>query len=516
MKRTLFILSIVTVLLSGCYEDKGNYDYVDVNTVTIDVPESVTITLIDELTLDPKLTYSNPEDTEGFTFEWRENTNTISNERKLVYRPTKTGPTRLELYVRDRNGIGYRTVTSVTVNSPYKWGYAILADKGNASTLHFVGRNNDTGEFIPYPDQYNKLFPGAPLGTGPKKLSMTVIGSMDELIIFQDNEDLALHGFTLEKELSLREEFPSLSYPGGAKMIDGDYTLGLDVLLDDQGRIYTRPIDVGNILHYSYFIAEPKRFEKPGTFISQLIRSKAYACMSWMYDSGNNRLVALYSNSHPATGDSFRYGAELVISDEGNPEEFTSLNDLGEYRFVYSNFRMPYIGTLLCDYRNILKHSDGTYAVQSYRATRNATEVKLSNQIQQPFIGTGIVTDNTLYEMRSDGQYMFFAEGSKLYMVEFRTSGDTEIQYLTLLNDFGKRITVLQRGDNYTSAVNGHSIGIAVEGGTFYVLRTIDQMLISNDPWKEGKVLEMGNLGEVVDVIWKYGSTNSWFQDYSF
>lgn len=33
MKKNILLLAIITFVLSGCYEDKGNYDYKEVNDV---------------------------------------------------------------------------------------------------------------------------------------------------------------------------------------------------------------------------------------------------------------------------------------------------------------------------------------------------------------------------------------------------------------------------------------------------------------------------------------------------
>ena len=57
MRKRTGILGMAALLLAGCYDDKGNYDYRDIN-------EIVTISFSpapDEITMDSVYTYSYPQ-----------------------------------------------------------------------------------------------------------------------------------------------------------------------------------------------------------------------------------------------------------------------------------------------------------------------------------------------------------------------------------------------------------------------------------------------------------------------
>lgn len=65
MKEKVFILYIGMILLvGGCYDDKGNYDYTDIGDITITGIENsyTAIALAKKLEIKPTVTSKNPED----------------------------------------------------------------------------------------------------------------------------------------------------------------------------------------------------------------------------------------------------------------------------------------------------------------------------------------------------------------------------------------------------------------------------------------------------------------------
>ena len=64
MKEKVFILYIGMILLvGGCYDDKGNYDYTDIGDITITGIENsyTAIALAKKLEIKPTVTSKNPE-----------------------------------------------------------------------------------------------------------------------------------------------------------------------------------------------------------------------------------------------------------------------------------------------------------------------------------------------------------------------------------------------------------------------------------------------------------------------
>ena len=148
MRKTIIFWGIVcSWLLSGCYEDKGNYDYIEVNEVTVTVKPANTYTIYgylgEELTVVPELTFQNPSDTLEFDYAWKLDTTVISRERVLKYtHEGKCAIYSLNLFVTDRkSGQVYydRNGVALQIDSPYKYGFVLLAEKSDGTTeLHFL------------------------------------------------------------------------------------------------------------------------------------------------------------------------------------------------------------------------------------------------------------------------------------------------------------------------------------------------------------------------------------------
>ena len=74
MRKVYILLAVMSLMISGCTEDKGNYDYVPVNEVTFDnINEEYSVLInFTVLDIDPVLKMSegvNP-DADRFKYEW--------------------------------------------------------------------------------------------------------------------------------------------------------------------------------------------------------------------------------------------------------------------------------------------------------------------------------------------------------------------------------------------------------------------------------------------------------------
>ena len=73
MKRLFYI--VIGLLLAACYEDKGNYDYQEVNALTISLKDLYPVHLTDTVfTLDPDLSQSLLKDEDNLEFMWLHST----------------------------------------------------------------------------------------------------------------------------------------------------------------------------------------------------------------------------------------------------------------------------------------------------------------------------------------------------------------------------------------------------------------------------------------------------------
>ena len=107
MKIRIVIIALWASLLAACYEDKGNYDLVDYNKITITTVASetkTTVVLGESVKITPKITWKYPErDTteNAFDYTWIHTWggDTIAKTRVLEYTPDECGNFPCYLYV---------------------------------------------------------------------------------------------------------------------------------------------------------------------------------------------------------------------------------------------------------------------------------------------------------------------------------------------------------------------------------------------------------------------------------
>lgn len=154
MKKVLYIL--LGILFIACYDDKGSYNYHDINETTIEgIDGSYNVTMgVTTLKIDPKIsmTMADPEDTTRFRYEWRANvaynsTILLGTTRTLDY-PVKLDPRSYTLYFRviDRQTDLVTVATaSLNVGAPYSRGILMIGEnqKGEVD-VQMLAMNTDT------------------------------------------------------------------------------------------------------------------------------------------------------------------------------------------------------------------------------------------------------------------------------------------------------------------------------------------------------------------------------------
>ena len=70
MRRLIYIL--VLLLFVSCYDDKGNYDYEDINTVAVELDELYSVRLDKDttLTIVPRLSQLLQKDDKNLSYVW--------------------------------------------------------------------------------------------------------------------------------------------------------------------------------------------------------------------------------------------------------------------------------------------------------------------------------------------------------------------------------------------------------------------------------------------------------------
>lgn len=128
---------VLVLLLFGCAEDKGNYDYTLINEVMIDgIASSYTVELGGALRIEPSIT-SLDELTADLAYSWSIEGNEISTDKVLdvVLPPLDYGVHLCALTIVDNvSKMQYRETFNIEVVNPFNWGYYFFTRAEDGST----------------------------------------------------------------------------------------------------------------------------------------------------------------------------------------------------------------------------------------------------------------------------------------------------------------------------------------------------------------------------------------------
>jgi hypothetical protein len=164
MKHTCLITAsaLATLLLWACINDKGNYEYHDVNSITIsginNVNESYLVPSGEYLNITPTLKFSVSEEQDSYRYEWHQmgsavpyqSVRLLSTERNLSLKidgsMSNAGRYYLMYCVTNlATGVRYDHVFMVTVQNRRSQGYIVLHEQsGGSFDLDLVARYGDS------------------------------------------------------------------------------------------------------------------------------------------------------------------------------------------------------------------------------------------------------------------------------------------------------------------------------------------------------------------------------------
>lgn len=126
-------------LLAGCYEDKGNYDYIEIGSVKIDnVEESYTFQKYQTLPVEPIITVDKIDE-KKLEFQWEVNGKVISTERVLAYEVMENfrpEPYICRLIVTNKtNDSKFTKQFNLMVVTPFYKGLTILSKVENEEAM---------------------------------------------------------------------------------------------------------------------------------------------------------------------------------------------------------------------------------------------------------------------------------------------------------------------------------------------------------------------------------------------
>lgn len=159
MKLNIYPLAAVlalSLLTGSCAEDSGNYDYKNINEVTIGTISSQLCEAGSHLTINPTIAVVD-ESSINLSYSWTIGTEEVSTERNLdIDLPTLSyGEHLCALTIKDKDtGMQYRQTFTITIANPFNYGYYFLTRKDDGATemayIQAKDEDNSTIEDVKY------------------------------------------------------------------------------------------------------------------------------------------------------------------------------------------------------------------------------------------------------------------------------------------------------------------------------------------------------------------------------
>lgn len=159
------------LLQTGCYDDKGDYDYHDVNTMEVVIPETklrMPKEAAVEVSITPEISQTLEQNEENLVFQWKllnpdgtlgssrlsDYTNySVGKECKITVEPNESDNIGLMLVVSDkRNGTAWYQTGQVTIIKPLNPCWFVLQEKENKGLLAAI-EGTPEGYYV-YPDVF--------------------------------------------------------------------------------------------------------------------------------------------------------------------------------------------------------------------------------------------------------------------------------------------------------------------------------------------------------------------------
>lgn len=431
--HTGIILCFLASIFSSCYEDKGNYNYHEVDEVTIDTAglgflQTYVISRFDRLQLSPNI-YMNGELVNDNTnapldYLWTIYTNTTSansdytvdtlgHKRVLdaeISRPAGTYNIRLTVTNRNDDIQSYLTIPC-NIEETITAGWMLFYERADMPGTSDVGLvvNPWVKKNIIQNKEFWNLYGASnnqPLQGKPVRILHTVVSISNDFVIMVTDQDMAgVDQSTFNKALSFENFFFNapdkcqISYYG-----TGGIAQRAELLINDN-QIYTT---TWNALSRDNFFGVAKT-GKHGELApwSSDVRSFNYDCV--VYDQTNKKFLCV--NRNDITLSSFAGQDMTACSFDVNDVGMTLL--MGDW------------GRNYYDYLLMQKDNERYLAIANFNgSTASSQNIGLSmyNISNSPEI-----KDACTMAASYSGEYVLYGAGSKVYNLKYNSSSEAEV-----------------------------------------------------------------------------------------
>ena len=457
MRRLIYILIILSI--ASCYEDKGNYDYENINTLDVTMDEIYTVRVdrdtIIEIT--PRLSQSLADNESRLKYTWlhsdinhnfyslalvfETDLDTVGTEKTLRFHvnPEAEDLTykhyfRVNVY-DESTGIEYPVNTTIELTKPYDGAWMVLHEKNGRAKLgsvEYIGGNIVTEEDT-YLKNSGKQLVGKPLCLGQYTTAVKYYGDGDAWNMFYVLTDVPTEAgvYCQWKRLVKMDSLSRMVAPMAraefdyrhVKLMDGDGSASA-LLLSEGGVFYQIP-RAGKVYKPQCKLEGEMKF----TLASKI------ANRALLYDEAGHRF-AFYNNSDIAWGymnyDPLYFieveeNSDLVMPIpvyEGNVMEINPNRLPKEQKVLYvgTGYQFDFTGTGVYGYA--LATSDDRCFVYEFNPKGfTSSTIAAFNAYYSINLPENLNENACFASTSSYSGIIFYASGNSVYRLDFKSAG---------------------------------------------------------------------------------------------
>lgn len=548
------IVWIVALLLgvTSCYEDKGNYDYKDMNNIEISVStESSSYALGDKVISKPELTFTFGRENSELAYEWTYDGHVVSRTKDLEWvADTVAKDKDLRLAVMDRaTGVSYFGKTIISISTPYvKDGWIILSEKEGQSMLTFMRYKTEEGVLKPVVtrDIY-QIINKESLGSQPISVYPHWVEPFDGedrgiswLWVAQKGGQgtVDVSGSSYQREGVLSQMFLN-AYP---KDLVPQAVIDLQCLtmaIGENGAIYTRVKENNLLFNTSRFIDTPLTSDAEGKVKvdGSMIAYAPFADHGGLLLYDENSGQYLHVTDKLSSNGTFNSGKVLTLNvDEStyiDHPSYARLDHMKDYKVhyvgacrssAYENSAMMYVA--LIENRTSKQFSIQKFKVKHFSGGSSVTKLATTYDSQKVRPELSEVIDGTskqrfsLFRYQDYWEYLFISKGNDLYL--YYLNGKDSENNLYKCATFPSPITSID-----TEYYKNKYIIVGLESGDAFIMKgytddtsdenTIDKYVVNKKQTiqvtgVDGKFVlyHEKDLGRIVHARYKPDNGNGW------
>ena len=559
-KIAIYMIGLASLVgLSGCLDDKNDYNYSVINSLVggeiKNMNDNYNLASAEELTISPTFEFTIDKENPDVSYEWMLDGKLLPGENgpSCTFSFERSGSYEITYLVTDnKSGVKFTKSCVIVVRSPFTRGWLILSEgDSQESVLSFLGARTvkypvqvidsktgnlieETRDSLVYGDQIiRNVLPG--LGSHPKGMFLNagyvsaygeVYEVSDEVVIMQDRW-AELNGTTLERSVYTDEEFRGDFPAAGFKPVSIAMTYSAKAMLNEDGYIYWANNSYANDFHTCAYISEPlgNKQQFTGIYPSYKVNKDCAAIPACTAD---NKIVGLMDDSYARDGNPFISESSLsgniyeVKTSEGVEDTRFNLGNKKIVAMMPATWGIPGYQEAKPDWVTMLKEGS-TYQLLYFGwkvSTRSASPGISVNSDRYSLLNLPQLTGYTDMAVFNNKQYVVIANGSDLWYFQYGVGGLATMQKL---HTFDKPIKALCANDARMKKTNQSEhmgqLGVVLSDGSFLIYAVVRQMSQVDDvaictkatikqlfPDPNASTPVDNKFGKVVDMIYKYGN----------